>query len=67
MSRPFNTDTRLGQLIEARGWTAGDFAVAAGVNARTLTEYLARRRKITREHLYAMADLLGVEAEEIDE
>lgn len=66
MSRPYNTTTKLGQQMAAQGWSAGDFAAMTGINPRTLTEYLSGRRQATVQHLWAMADVLGVDAEEID-
>ncbi len=66
VSRMYNTSTRLGQTMAARGWTVGDFAVATGINARTLSDYLAARKVMLREHLWSMADVLEVAQGDID-
>ena len=67
MSRMFNTTTKLGATMAALGWTVTDFAAASGVNARTISDYLASRKVMLREHLDAMADALGVDVDEIDD
>lgn len=67
MSRMFNTSTPLGRTMAALGWTVTDFAAASGVNARTISDYLASRRVMLLEHKNAMADTLGVEVDEIDD
>lgn len=65
MSRPYNTTTKLGRRMSMAGWSAGDFAAATGVNARTLTEYLAGRRDVDVMHLWRMAEVLGCDVEDI--
>lgn len=66
MSRAYNTTTPLGRALRTGGWTATDFAAVTGINYRTLTEYLAGRRKMTPEHLTAAADALGLAEEDVD-
>lgn len=57
--RPFPTHTPLGKLTQARGWRVADLAGASGVNARTLTEYLAGRKEIAAHHRDALARALS--------
>ena len=65
MSRMYNTSTRLGREMAAQNWTLADFAAATGVNARTISDYLAGRKVMLAEHLWSFADVLGVEDEVI--
>lgn len=67
MPRAYNTTTKLGKKMVEQNWPAGEFAAMTGINPRTLTEYLSGRSRPSTQHLWAMADVLGVDAEEIDE
>lgn len=60
-----STATRLGTIIEFRGYRAVDVQFATGIHARILTEYLAGRKRIPPRHLALLAELLGVNAEDI--
>lgn len=46
------------------GWTATSFATESGIHPRTLTEYLAGRKDPTADHLFRMADVLGMDVED---
>ena len=65
--RPFNTSTRLGQVMERDGWTVNEVSALSGVNARKMSDYLAGREKMSVDHLFAISDAIGVAPEEIDE
>jgi len=67
MGRPFNTSTKLGKKMAELSWTAHDLSVAADVNVRRITEYLAGRATPPMDSLVRMARALGVEVWEIDE
>ena len=58
--RPFNTSSPLGKIMEQRGLSARQVAEGTGIYNRTLTEYLARRRKPTASHVRLLSRFLGV-------
>lgn len=63
MSRPFNRNTPLGELMYVEGWSASEVSAASGIHPRTLSEYLSGRREPLEEHLLALADVLEVDVE----
>ena len=65
--RPFNTVTKLGQVMERDGWTVNEVSALSGVNARKMSDYLAGRERMNRTHLFAIAEAIQVAPEEIDE
>lgn len=58
--RPFSRKAPLGKIMEFRGYNVTDVYIATGIQARTLTEYLADRKAITPKHRALLADLLQV-------
>jgi plasmid maintenance system antidote protein VapI len=64
MSRQYPTDTILGARMHQLGWTATSFATECHIHPRTLTEYLAGRKDPTADHLFRMADVLGMDVED---
>lgn len=65
MSRPFPIVTVLGQLLHRQGWTKTEFCRVTRIHERTMTEYLAARKAPTAEHLFVMADALGVDVDDL--
>jgi hypothetical protein len=63
--RPFNTETPLGRIMWDRGFRVFEVAHATGINARTLTEYLAGRKPLKGSHLSLVADFLDVHPEDL--
>lgn len=64
--RPFNTATPLGKILYDRDIRAFQLAHATGINARTVTEYLAGRKPITRGHRALIADFLNLHPDDFD-
>ncbi len=60
--RPFNTTSPLGQWMTAERHGVRDVARATGINERTLSDYLARRRKIIAAHTVALTAFTGLPA-----
>lgn len=60
MSRPYNTETPLGQLMKQYGLACKDLVQHLGINRRILTYYLARERKISPNHLYLIMEFFGI-------
>lgn len=58
--RRFNTSTNLGKIMVVRGVTATQTSSETGIHPRTLTEYLAGRKKPTARHLMELAAYLRV-------
>jgi transcriptional regulator with XRE-family HTH domain len=46
--------------MAANDWTVGELAALSGVNARTISNYLAGRDEILAKHLERLADALNV-------
>lgn len=63
--RPFATGTKLGQAMNVKGMRAYQLAGKAEVSNRTLTEYLAGRKRITDAHAFKLAAALGVDVQDI--
>jgi len=65
MSRSYPTFTPLGRTMFQRQLRVVDVAYSSGVNARTLTEYLAARRSWDEDHLRRVSQAMGVPAEDL--
>jgi len=63
--RPFSRDTALGQIMATQGWTVAELGTVTGIYVRTLSDYLASRRKISDAHLTSLADALEVNVEDL--
>lgn len=74
MGRPYATHTPLGKIMRAGDWNVGELAAISGVNARTISNYLAGRDEILPKHLERLAEalhvtpleVLGVEVEQVN-
>lgn len=64
--RPFFVDTPLGAIIAARGLKVKDVVNGAGMNPRTMSDYLSARRPISAPNKLAIAAYLGIRPEELD-
>jgi hypothetical protein len=60
MSRPFNTDTPLGQLMVDRGYTVKGLEAATDISYRTISDYLAGRKPIIARHMAVLTDTFDV-------
>lgn len=65
--RPFNTSTKLGKLIKARGMNAREVAHMAGMSERTLTELLAGRRRVSPINAAYFAAILNCDPSDVIE
>lgn len=65
--RPFFTDTPLGRIIDARGLKVKDVVNGSGMNPRTMSDYLSKRRPISAPHKSAIAKYLGVSVDELED
>lgn len=63
--RPPSDATKLGRYLRAHGIQVYELGAGAGMNSRTLTEYLAGRRYIRPDHAIAFAKFLNCEVEDI--
>ena len=61
MSRPYSTSQPLGRVMHDAGWTVSEVDGATGISYRTLSDYLAGRKKFSDYHLATLADLLDVD------
>lgn len=58
-------DSKLRTAIAASGWPAYAVGAASRINPRTLTEYMARRKRIPRDHLVRLCRVLDCEPEDL--
>lgn len=65
--RPFNTSTKLGKMIKARGMTAREVAHAAGMSERMMTELLAGRRRVSPVNATYFAAILSCDPADVIE
>lgn len=65
--RPHFVDTKLGALIESRGYKVKDVVNGANLNPRTVSDYLSKRRPVSALNALALAKFFGVTVEEITE
>lgn len=61
--RPYPTHTPLGQVMKQYGLRCVDVQHHTGIHSRTLTEYLASRKKFTPAHLAKLSRFLQVPPE----
>jgi len=59
--RPYPKHTKLGRLMYARGLRAIDVTVGTAISPRTMTEYLAGRKRPTPRNLTRLTMFLKVE------
>ncbi len=59
--RPFFTDTVLGQMISDRGLKVVEVSVGAGVNPRSLSYYMSRKKKISPANVARLAAFFDVD------
>lgn len=64
--RPFFVDTKLGQIIDARGLKVKDVVNGSNMNPRTMSDYLSARKPISAPNKLAIAKYLGIRPEELD-
>lgn len=64
MGKPFNSTTRLGQLLLEQGWSLHEFSVVSGVNARYLSSFLAGH-DIPVKYLEPIADGLDMSVDDL--
>lgn len=55
--RPYPTHTKLGKLMAFYGLRSYDVTARVQLAPRTLTEYLAGRKKISRKHMAGFCEL----------
>lgn len=65
--RPFFTDTPLGKILDARGLKVKDVVNGAGMNPRTMSDYMSNRRPISAPHALALAKFLGISVTELED
>lgn len=63
--RQYPTHTPLGRLMRHYGLRVMDVEARAGISHRTLTEYLAGRKRIQAHHLTALSQLFRVAPESL--
>ena len=60
--RPFFTDTAVGRLANERGLKTTEISIGAGINARTLSDYMSNRRRVTPTNAEKLARFFRVPA-----
>lgn len=60
-----NTDTPLGKMIVDRGFLVVEVTRATGIYPRTMTDYIAQRKRPHVEHLIKLCEFLECDPEEI--
>lgn len=65
--RPYPTHTKLGKLMAYFGLRSYDVTARVGLAPRTLTEYLAGRKAISRKHMAGFCELFGCTPAELTE
>jgi hypothetical protein len=58
--RPFYTDTPLGKLTSERGLKVVEVSTGAGINPRSLSDYMSARRKMPAPVIAKLAAFFGV-------
>jgi len=66
-SRQYPVHTKLGRIMEKRGLRAYQVAADAGIYVRSMTEYLAGRKKPTPRNMAKLAEHLGVGVPDLTE
>ena len=66
-SRPYPTHTKLGRAMLKRGLRAIDVSRGADVYPRSMTEYLAGRKKPSPRNMAKLAGFLGVTVPDLTE
>lgn len=65
--RPFFVDTPLGKIIDERGLKVKDVVNGAGMNPRTMSDILSKRKMISANDKRALARFLGVRVDELED
>jgi len=65
MSRPFNQETPLGQLMVREGMAVKEVEARTGISYRTISDYLAARKLPTAKHMILLCDLFGVSRDQM--
>jgi len=66
-SRQYPVHTKLGRIMSKRGLRAYQVAAEAGIYVRSMTEYLAGRKKPTPRNMAKIAGYLGVDVADLTE
>lgn len=66
-SRPYPTHTKLGRIMLKRGLRAYKVAAEADVYVRSMTDYLAGRKKPSPRNMAKLAGVLGVTVPDLTE
>lgn len=65
VGRPYNTTTPLGRILADKAMYVAELDRLSGVNQRTITEFLARRKPMHQHHVDAIARVLDVDPGEL--
>ena len=66
-SRQYPVHTKLGRIMEKRGLRVIEVSSRTGVYPRSMTEYLAGRKKPTPRNMARLAECLGVNVPDLTE
>jgi DNA-binding Xre family transcriptional regulator len=65
--RPFNTSTKLGQMMLDAGLNVAEVFYATEISHRTLSDYLAGRQAISNKHMVRLCALFECDVEDLQE